>query len=515
MKKRAFLLLIGLTVMLAGCAGTPAGSTMEQTQSTGAVDGELRPDNASGTDAQTGSGAEKMAEGWQYIWQEITVTLPKDWEERCVIVENEDGFCVYQKASYQENPEWGYLCGICRTTEYLNYGAGETLLAYTNEGLFYYMMQPTDVSTGTDDDAVLGEYIWMCGQAADVGSSMQVADSDIRYDAKEYVIPVSSIVALEQYMLADWSDNSLWIARNEIYARHGRQFSNAYLQEYFNRCSWYEGTIPAEQFDENSLSPIEKDNIKLLAAAEQEYDRQHPYPKEYKTTETAVEDLSGNGKSNKIQYQVTGTQCILTVDGESFSVNEMVYMDDPVTDVFYITDILEYDNVLEIAVLDYGPSDDPVTYFFRYGDTLVYIGQVGGFPFAEQDNGVNGFHPYGGITGLTRTDLIETAYLEGYWQYDSALGEIMYLDTGWNVYRPNEGHTLYENLPVHYRMDEESATMTIPAQTKVFFMGTDMWEWILVRGKDGKEGYIRIVDGKVAGLDKEADKVFSDLYYFD
>lgn len=46
-------------------------------------------------------------------------------------------------------------------------------------------------------------------------------------------------------------------------------------------------------------------------------------------------------------------------------------------------------------------------------------------------------------------------------------------------------------------------------------MGTDLTEWILVKGKDGSSGYMRIVDGKITALNKKADGVFSDLYYYD
>ena len=35
------------------------------------------------------------------------------------------------------------------------------------------------------------------------------------------------------------SARELYIGRNEIYARHGRQFKDKTLQTYFNSCSWY------------------------------------------------------------------------------------------------------------------------------------------------------------------------------------------------------------------------------------------------------------------------------------
>ena len=53
-------------------------------------------------------------------------------------------------------------------------------------------------------------------------------------------------------------------ARNEIYARHGRKFTDKKLQDYFDNQSWYEGTVEPEDFDESVLSKVEKKNIKLL-----------------------------------------------------------------------------------------------------------------------------------------------------------------------------------------------------------------------------------------------------------
>ena len=55
------------------------------------------------------------------------------------------------------------------------------------------------------------------------------------------------------------------IAMNEIYARHHRKFDSADLQIYFDKKSWYSGTIEPSDFDEkNELSQIEKKNIDLI-----------------------------------------------------------------------------------------------------------------------------------------------------------------------------------------------------------------------------------------------------------
>ena len=56
--------------------------------------------------------------------------------------------------------------------------------------------------------------------------------------------------------------------KNEIYARHGRKFQSAELQNYFNSKSWYSGTIEAADFDESVLNDFEKKNAELLSSKE-------------------------------------------------------------------------------------------------------------------------------------------------------------------------------------------------------------------------------------------------------
>lgn len=72
-------------------------------------------------------------------------------------------------------------------------------------------------------------------------------------DAGNYIIPDSNSRYLTRDDLARFSDQELRLARNEIYARRGRLFTDKELQDYFNSRSWYNGTIPADSFDEKSI----------------------------------------------------------------------------------------------------------------------------------------------------------------------------------------------------------------------------------------------------------------------
>ena len=79
-----------------------------------------------------------------------------------------------------------------------------------------------------------------------------------------YILPDSDKKVLTEADLAGLSAEDLRKARNEIYARHGRRFKSADLQEYFDEQIWYEGTIGADEFDNNLLSPTETQNAKII-----------------------------------------------------------------------------------------------------------------------------------------------------------------------------------------------------------------------------------------------------------
>ncbi|CDB91086.1 putative uncharacterized protein [Clostridium sp. CAG:253] len=92
-------------------------------------------------------------------------------------------------------------------------------------------------------------------------------DSDNYSDSSEeseYVLPDSAKRKLKKSDLKGLSKEELRIARNEIYARHGRMFDDKKLQKYFDSQSWYDGTVPASEFSEDVLSSVEKKNVAFI-----------------------------------------------------------------------------------------------------------------------------------------------------------------------------------------------------------------------------------------------------------
>lgn len=85
----------------------------------------------------------------------------------------------------------------------------------------------------------------------------------VRIDENGYIFADSSEKILSEDELKGYSKYELFLAIQEIYARHGKKFSDAALEQHFNRQSWY---APYEKiFSREILSDIEKNNIKLLA----------------------------------------------------------------------------------------------------------------------------------------------------------------------------------------------------------------------------------------------------------
>ena len=80
---------------------------------------------------------------------------------------------------------------------------------------------------------------------------------------------VSLLEELTEEDLNGLTKDQLKIARNEIYARHGRMFNSEELQFYFNAKSWYHGTISPSAFSEDLLSQVEKDNVQLIIKKEE------------------------------------------------------------------------------------------------------------------------------------------------------------------------------------------------------------------------------------------------------
>lgn len=87
----------------------------------------------------------------------------------------------------------------------------------------------------------------------------------IRLNSSDFIIFDSSTRKLSAQEAAALDEHNRWLAKNEIYARHGYPFQNEELNQYFSGKRWYQrGEYAAEDFQESSLSEIERYNVDLL-----------------------------------------------------------------------------------------------------------------------------------------------------------------------------------------------------------------------------------------------------------
>ncbi len=105
--------------------------------------------------------------------------------------------------------------------------------------------------------------------AGETGEETEVEAADAA-GAADYVLPESSVRYLERADLENLTAEQLRIARNEIYARHGRLFDDEQLQEYFNGKEWYNGTISPADFSEDMLNDFERENTYTITDYEVE-----------------------------------------------------------------------------------------------------------------------------------------------------------------------------------------------------------------------------------------------------
>ncbi len=91
---------------------------------------------------------------------------------------------------------------------------------------------------------------------------------DIAEDNCEFVFPEDNVFPINASELEGKTAAECKIARNEIYARHGRRFNDEQLQGYFDLCSWYEGTIAPEDFSDAVLNDVEKANLQMISEYE-------------------------------------------------------------------------------------------------------------------------------------------------------------------------------------------------------------------------------------------------------
>lgn len=149
-----------------------------------------------------------------------------------------------------------------------NSGTGKYLMTFVSGGTRYY----ANVSAGSTTEQIKNKRFTITANPTAVtynGNTVYEITSMTGYDGSDYLLPESGIRLLTDSDIKGMSKYDLALARNEIYARHGRKFQTAEYSDYFTSKSWYKINPNYNYSDDNSnLNSIESKNVQFILNAE-------------------------------------------------------------------------------------------------------------------------------------------------------------------------------------------------------------------------------------------------------
>lgn len=194
----------------------------------------------------------------------FSIDIPDEWLELTVEKERENGGRIYyQKSSYEKIGD-GMIFSIVIYDDGSYIDVPESRVLGTDGPYVYLLCKPTDVCYYWEDESIREEYVRLQNQIEEIIKTFHINSKTASYDGGEYIFPNSHQVYLKESELLNLSDDALRLAKNEIYARHGRRFQDQDLQIYFEGKSWYHGTVEASAFDESVFNQYEKANVVLI-----------------------------------------------------------------------------------------------------------------------------------------------------------------------------------------------------------------------------------------------------------
>lgn len=186
---------------------------------------------------------------------------------------------------------------------------------------------------------------------------------------------------------------------------------------------------------------------------------------------------------------------------------------------FNIVDIDYRDDIKEIAISEYGPSNDEATRFYYYtGEKIINIGYISGFygPMHQYGDAAVGDMKIEGLGKLitkTRGSILHTWYYEDEYMFSK---HHYLLNKRKPLYEMNAKVKVLKALPLQKSQEDESEDFLLMPNDEVVIAYTDNTQWCMVITEDGQEGWFA-VDGfdTIRSLNVSAAEVFSGLNYAD
>ncbi len=225
------------------------------------------------------------------------------------------------------------------------------------------------------------------------------------------------------------------------------------------------------------------------------------YPLIVRAASSISVDLNGDGSEDEVYFQPSedaATILHLSVNGTDYAESlyaQGLYSDMLESAYYCITDIDVSDNTLEIAIMDYGPSDDYITDFFRYDGTgLKYIGCVSGMIISSfSDESDLTFNGDGTIGSYIRLSVLQTWFAKADWRLTETDG---FAPIAQELYYPNSSSgcdvSLIVDIPVYASDSTSSGKNVLPAGTALTLVATDNLSWVLAKTADGRQCWIHL-----------------------
>ncbi len=216
--------------------------------------------------------AEQMSQGGRSVYhimnfgKDGSVIYTSQPKER-----TEDTYALYTSLSDETRHAGTYTAKKKKLT--LNLDNGMTVYDYqmTDNGL-----ELTDLKGETRiyldaTDGILGQTGMNTEDPAGIQEPTDINNAQLpEYTGidRAYILPDSNTRYLSTSELQGFSAYELRIARNEIYARHGRMFTDPALNSYFRGKTWYVPAVDADKFNDNVLTDVEKTNLETIKKVE-------------------------------------------------------------------------------------------------------------------------------------------------------------------------------------------------------------------------------------------------------
>ena len=224
-------------------------------------------------------------------------------------------------------------------------------------------------------------------------------------------------------------------------------------------------------------------------------------------------DLDGDGRDEAVSFQADsdhmGGACCsfaITVDGVRYPHHGV-----GIVRPAFVVDIDSTDTYHEIAVEEYGPSDDDATYLFRYDHgALVEIGELPG----RQRNGVGDLviDGSGVITGRCRGNLLQTWFYPCRFQVGTD-GRLEQEREQWHPVRTPL--TVLQPIDLRAAPDDGRVVARLRPGDKVTLVASDDERWSMIEFADGQRGWFEVSNIDILPDGRRAGEVFEGFVIAD